>query len=420
MKIKQNWLRILIFVVCAATVISLVLLFFPVLWKVFLYLIHLFLPFIFGYLFSVCINPLANLLQRKLKCPRGVSAVIVIILTVGILGGLCTSIIWKFVEEMQKLYHNYAAISSSAKAGWGEFSAKLSGIYSNLPPNIQSSVSGLGSSLSDQIAGFINSRSAPLVSGVTGTTKALPGMIISVIVFILSTYFMVVYHAQVSEYVHKAFGKKFSDRFNLVKTESKKYLWSYIRAQLILMLISFVIMFIAFLILSIDYAMIIAFLTAFIDVLPFFGSGIVLIPWAIYQFVMGNFVLGIWLVIIYVILFLVRRFLEPKLVSSQIGINPIPVLMSMYVGWKLGKVWGMIFGPVVLMLIISFYKAGVFDGLIGAMKHIWKFIKLQCRMFIIFMRDVTEDRSAEAVKVKIEKENNTEENTDEENKEGVE
>ena len=154
--------------------------------------------------------------------------------------------------------------------------------------------------------------------------------------------------------------------------------------------ISFGIMMVAFLLMSIDYAFLIAFITAFLDALPFFGSGIVLIPWAIFVFFTGNTRIGIWLVIIYCILTVVRRLLEPKLVSSKVGINPILTLISMYIGYKLWSVIGMIIGPVVAMLIISFYKAGVFDKLIDFIRKIGLFIKSQFKMFVNFIKGFLE------------------------------
>lgn len=80
-----------------------------------------------------------------------------------------------------------------------------------------------------------------------------------------------------------------------------------------------------------------------------------------------------------------RHFTEPKLVSSRIGMNPILTLMSMYIGYRTLSIGGMILGPIILMLIISFYKAGVFDAPIRLLKRIGRFIKEQCLLFKDFV-----------------------------------
>ena len=88
--------------------------------------------------------------------------------------------------------------------------------------------------------------------------------------------------------VQGVFSPKFVDRLNLIKTELKKYLGGYIKAQGILMCIAFAIMFIGLSILDIEYALLIALGIAFLDALPFFGSGLVLWPWSLISFLNGN------------------------------------------------------------------------------------------------------------------------------------
>ena len=67
--------------------------------------------------------------------------------------------------------------------------------------------------------------------------------------------------------------------------------------------------------------------------------------------------------------------IEPKIVSSKIGLHPILTLMSMYVGYRIFSIGGMIFGPMTLMLIISLYRAGFFNGIIGFFRFLGGLIK---------------------------------------------
>ena len=66
--------------------------------------------------------------------------------------------------------------------------------------------------------------------------------------------------------------------------------------------------------------------------------------------------------------------IEPKIVSKNIGLNPILTLMAMYVGYRTLSIGGMIFGPLLLMLAISLYRAGVFDPLIEFLRDIKRII----------------------------------------------
>lgn len=385
MKLKKNWLKIVLFVLGVAISIGIIYLCLPKILKLLGFLVKLFLPFLLGYLFSIAVNPLANTLQKRLKIPRGLSAVLVIVLIVGILGGVLTFAIWKIVDEARMLYTQFPTIYATVQNGLNAFGEKWSVVYTNLPINIQEAISAVANSISEKAADFINVKSSPVVDYAGSFAKALPSVFVAIVVFILSSYFMVSENKTVMSTVQGVFSPKLIERLNMIKAELKKYLGGYVKAQGILMCIAFVIIFIGMSLLDIQYALLIAFGIAFLDALPFFGSGLALWPWIVVAFLNGNIKLGIGLIIIYVAVALMRHFTEPKLISSRVGMNPILTLMSMYVGYKTLSIGGMILGPVILMLIISFYKAGVFATPIRLLKKISKFIKEQCLLFKNFV-----------------------------------
>ena len=390
MKIKKSWIKIALSVVGAAAAIVLIYIFLPKILGVLGFVIKLFLPFLLGYLFSMAVNPLADFLQKKLKIPRGLSAVLVIVLIVGIVGGVLTFAIWKIVDEVRMLYTQFPAIYESVRNGVHAFGEKWSVLYDNLPVNIQEALAALGENISDKAAGFINTKSLPMVGNAGNFAKSLPSVFIGIVVFILSSYFMVSDNKTVSRTVKKMIGPRLAERLTMVKSELKKYLGGYCRAQVILMFIAFLIMLTGLSILNINYALLIALAVAVLDALPFFGSGLVLWPWTLVAFLNGNIRLGVGLIIIYVAVALMRHFTEPKLVSSRIGMNPILTLMSMYVGYRTLSIGGLILGPIILMLIISFYKAGVFDAPIRILKAIGTFIKKECITFKNFLVNLME------------------------------
>ena len=390
MKIKKGWIKITLSVIGLVAAVALIYLFLPKILGALGFLIKLFMPFLLGYLFSMAVNPLADFLQKKLKIPRGFSAVLVMVLIIGIVGGVLTFAIWKIVDEVRMLYTQFPAIYESVQNGVHSIGSKLSVIYDNLPMNVQTAITALGDSISDKAAHFINTKSMPVVDYAGNFAKALPSVFIGVIVFILSSYFMVSDNKSVSRAVRKIISPKFMERLIMVKTELKKYLGGYCKAQVILMFIAFLIMLIGLSILDIDYALLIALAVAVLDALPFFGSGLVLWPWTVLAFLDGDIRLGIGLIIIYAAVALMRHFTEPKLVSSRIGMNPILTLMSMYVGYRTLSIGGLILGPIILMLIISFYKAGVFDAPIRILKSIGTFIKKECITFKNFLVNLME------------------------------
>ena len=385
MKIKKSRIKIILFILGVAILAAAVYFFLPSILNLIGFLVSLFLPFLLGYLFSLAVNPLAEMLQKRLKIPRGMSAVLVIVLIVGILGGVLTFAVWKIIDEARMVYTQFPTIYANIQNGIHSMGSKLSVIYDNLPQNIQQALSALGDGISGRTADFINIKSTPVVDYAGNFAKALPSVFVGIIVFVLSAYFMVSDNRAVSAAVNKIIPKRFAERTNLVKIELKRYLGGYCKAQVILMFIAFVIMFIGLSVLDVDYALLIALGIAVLDALPFFGSGLVLWPWTAVAFINGNVKLGLGLIIIYVAVTIMRRFTEPKLVSSGAGMHPILTLMSMYVGYRTLSIGGLILGPIILMILASLYKAGVFEAPARVVKNMCSLIKQEYLLFKEFL-----------------------------------
>ena len=95
----------------------------------------------------------------------------------------------------------------------------------------------------------------------------------------------------------------------------------------------------------------------FVDLLPILGSGTVMLPWGIIEIIMGDVTLGICIIGLLVFISLVRQFLEPKIVSTHLGIHPLYTLISMYIGFKFSGIIGLLIGPIVLIIVMNFFSS---------------------------------------------------------------
>jgi len=379
MKFKGFAARLTIAVVIAVVLIVSLFVFFDKIIGVLLYILKLLLPFLLAFLISLAANPLAERLQKKFKLPKGLTAILVIILIVGIVGGGVVGIVWKLVSEMKEIYLQIPQIYESVVDVFERLRDNLSAVYNAFPTDIQETFDMMGERLKDGFSSIIKNNYKPVVTSAGNVAKALPSIFIGIIVFILALYFMISTRISVRDMAEKVMPKKAIDTIGNVFGEIKKYISGYFKAQAIIMSIAFVIIFIGMSVLNIRYAMIIALVVAIFDALPFFGSGAVLIPWSIISFISSDIRLGVGLLIIYLAVILTRQMVEPKIVSSKIGLHPLLTLLSMYIGYNIFSIGGMILGPVFLMLIFSFYKAGAFNGIILLLTIIYDFIKKQIK-----------------------------------------
>lgn len=359
--------RIVNLAIIAASIAAIVLLisFFPKILALVGQVVRLFLPFVLGYLVSLILNPLANLLEKRFRLPRTAAAILVVLICVGVLGGIVTAIVIKIIEEIRSIYENFPAIYVNITNAWTEISAKFSNLYDAMPGAVQEMLSEFGNNITASLSDLANREYTPFFRSAGNFAKSLPKMFISAIVFVLTTFFMISDAKTVDRAIHRIFSDRFYDKFQKAKEQIKSYVGSYVKAQLIIMFFVFIVLIIGFNILGIEYSLLIALGTAFLDALPFFGSGAVLITWGVISLLTSEFARGAGLLIIYLCVVLVRQMIEPKIVSQKIGMNPIFTLMAMYVGYRLFSIGGMIVGPLLLMLVISLYRAGIFEPMIS-------------------------------------------------------
>ena len=93
-----------------------------------------------------------------------------------------------------------------------------------------------------------------------------------------------------------------------------------------------------------------------LDVLPFIGTGVVLVPMAIWQFLTGKYIQMGVCIALYISCIFIREFLEPKLIGNKMGIAPVLMLLGIYAGIRLFGVIGIIEGPLALIVIHELMK----------------------------------------------------------------
>ena len=148
-----------------------------------------------------------------------------------------------------------------------------------------------------------------------------------------------------------------------------KSIGGYLKAEPILVVISFFISLVGlyifyFLSWNIQFPLIIALGIAFVDALPIFGSGTVMIPWAGFLAFTGDMKLAIGVFALWCVMSVVRQLIEPKIVSGQIGIHPIFTLIAMYTGFKFIGVWGLLLGPIILIILKNIYGTLIDKGVV--------------------------------------------------------
>lgn len=129
------------------------------------------------------------------------------------------------------------------------------------------------------------------------------------------------------------------------------YIKTYIKAQGTILLLISALCGIVLWLLGFEGGLWYGVLTGVMDVLPFIGTGIMLIPLILLQFLKGNYVAAAVVLCLYAGCALLREFLEPKLIGNKVGIWPVGILLAIFAGMKLFGVPGIIKGPISFVII---------------------------------------------------------------------
>jgi len=328
-----------------------------------------YLPFLIAYIIYKIIKKPVKFLNNKLKFPKPLAVSICIILFVAIIGGIAylffSSLIDEIISLSQSSKHLLPATYNKIMTLISRFTFFYNGL--DLSPDVIQSIQTSFATTIETVLTRLGNLLNSLVDFIYNTVVSLPQALVYVIITFLATFFISSDTQFITESLEKHIPTKWLRKVSKVMNDLFSALGGYIKAQCIMISITCFELFVFFTFYRVEYALILAIVIAIIDALPILGTGTVLIPWALINLVTGNYRMAIYLIILYLFVTVVRQLIEPKVVGTQIGIYPLLTLTAMYTGVRLIGVFGLIVGPIVLIVIKSIlseiYKKGMIKEL---------------------------------------------------------
>ena len=358
---KTLYTRLLLRITIAIVILLLLFLCMPILFS-------MLAPFFFAYLMAMILSPIVNIIYEKFSLSRKITALFLVFFMFTGLAGLIIGFFYSIVNEAISLSANFQSVWGSIETAVELTNSKIQWLLDFMPSetnqiidNMMENIYQWFQSLSGNLLNFIVSASA-------GITTSIGNVIMSGVVFIIAAYFITAEYHKIDSSLKRFFNEEIYDYYFSVKEIFASILGNYLKAQLMLSLLAFIVMLIALLILGQSYAFLIALFLGFIDLLPIVGTSAILVPWGIIELSTGYGFKGSFLLILAGAFFILRKIVEPKIVGSQTGLHPLAALMSVFFGYKLAGVLGAVFGPIITMALVMIYKARFFGGTIKDIK----------------------------------------------------
>ena len=362
-----------------------------------------FMPFVTGWIIALIASPLVHFFEKRLKIRRkaGTAFVIISVIALVILAGYLIGA--QLVEQIAEFIGDVPKLWEAAQEDFAQIGEKLSVALKYLPSELQLTINSITGNVQEYFGGIMESISEPTITALGNFVGSLPNIVISVIMSLLFAYFYVADKGYLSGLLEKAIPDSVLVRLQMIKRGLTKAVGGYFKAQLKIEVWMYLLRGIGFSILQVKYAFLIAIGVAILDLLPFFGTGTVLIPWAIIKFLSADYKMVIGLLIIWGVGQLARQLIQPKIVGDSVGLAPIPTIILLFVGYRVAGVIGMIIAVPIGIIILNLYEEGVFDTTINSLKILYAGISNFRHLTKEDMEEVEHYRKRQET-VKIEKE----------------
>lgn len=305
------------------------------------------LPFLLGGLLAMAAEPVVRFATDRWHFPRWAGAGIGVSMTLLVLASLLWLLASALVKEVSMLAQALPDLQDTAREGLNILQSKAVSLSQRMPAGLGKVLSGSISSLSGNGSAFLEQTALRLPGFLGSAVGKMSQSFISLGTGVLSAFLISSRLPLLRGSIRKILPESWETRVLPAMHRIRKTLGGWLKAQGILLLITYGIICIGFLLLQIPYGPVWALLIAIVDAVPMLGTGIILLPWALIRLLQGWPLQALGLACIFAVCAIVRSVLEPKLVGRHIGLDPLLTLFSMYAGFRFFGLWGLILAPMV-------------------------------------------------------------------------
>ncbi len=322
-----------------------------------------FMPFVVGWIIAMVANPLVRFLESRVIVRKHSSALI-IVLVLGFVIGLGYFLISRLFVQAFYFAQDLPELYETASEGLKAFSGLFDEVFRFLPDHVEKTWRDFTGNVGEMVSLLVQKIASPTVEAAGNVAMRIPNAMVNVVVIILSSYFFLAERDRIIGFWKKYLPENGGRYYENLKGDVRRLIGGYFLAQFKIMFMVALILLAGFVVLGIRYAFLLAILIAALDFLPLFGTGTVLLPWAVVKVLSGEYMLAAGLALLYVVSQVARQMIQPKIVGDSMGLPPLMTLFLLYLGFKIKGISGMILAVPLGILGMKLYEYGMFDSLI--------------------------------------------------------
>lgn len=307
-------------------------------------------PFAAALVLTVSLQRFIKGMSRKLRLQKkaaSLAVVMAVYIIVGIFLALICYVLYKQLVSIVALLPEY---TESIIENIDRLSERYSDFTNRLPVKLTDMFDGFPSAAIETVT----KRAAEKAAGAAAAVASgVPYFVLSVGVMIIASAYFAKDYDEICAWIKKYIPKKAADNLHFAKNAILSNFLKMFRGYFLIMFITFLELFIGLSVLKLKYALVTAAVISVIDILPVLGSGTVLIPWAVFCALSGNMHLATGLVVMYLIITAIRNYIEPKIIGNKVGVHPLIMLATAFVGLKLFGAGGILLLPIFAVTVKS-------------------------------------------------------------------
>lgn len=323
------------------------------------YILPLLAPFLIALCLSAAMEPVVRFMTAHGNFPRSAAAGICTLFLLGIILALLSWAIGRGAAGLVSLSAELPEILTDILDNFRVLKALVSHYISSAPDAVGEYLRSALDALESQLASVPAWLSAKLPAVISFAVEKTPSTLLMLVTLGLGVYFISASYPNLKEFILRQIPERFRSEVQRVRRDLRSTMGQWLKAQLILMAVTFFELILAFSLLKLRCSVALAAVTALVDALPILGTGTILLPWSLWCFLSGEANMGVGLIVTYAAVTLLRSCFEAKLVGDQLGLHPLVSLFSIYVGFRVCGVLGMFVFPIIAVTVCKLNDSGV-------------------------------------------------------------
>ena len=331
-------------------------------------LLSFFMPFVVAWIIALLASPPVKFLEEKLRIKRkaGTACVIVAVIALIVLAGYGIGAF--LIDQIQGLMADLPDIWEMLQVQVRDIGHSFSSLFKSLPKDMQDGWAYFFENVETFFGEWVADLGSPSMTWLGNMAKQLPNLFVAVIMCLVAAFAFTAERANMRNFMQDYMPEGMKKYWDMIQVSLSDAVGGYLKAQFKIEFWIYLIVTAGLFILRINYAPVLALFIAVLDFLPVFGTGTILWPWIVFELLNGNYKLAIGLSVIWGVSQIVRQAIQPKIMGDSMGLNTLPTVFLLYIGYKASGIFGMIVAVPIGIIFMNMYQAGVFDTIVNSIR----------------------------------------------------